>query len=272
MSEFVTDKSFDLERIYEYILSIQVSLGGFSFFVSEPSGKKLLAYKSTSLKISNENVIARHFKEWANSEELLQKPFAKHQIFYFTDKFTTVPGYYYSKHQKDEITQLVFEEQDDSEIAATKVKTLDIHLLFAVSEELKTVFANKFGEYELIHPLKNILRKLPSVEKENGLVLLFDVDKFYLALYNKQQLLLVNSFKVLHANDVVYYLLTALKQLNIQPQGTQLFLAGEIFQELETKVLLKRYFGAINFWKPEDGAQHNCNILKEPFFKFPVLF
>ena len=46
MHDLVTEESFDLEKTYEYILSIQVSLDGFSFSILDITRKKYLALKS----------------------------------------------------------------------------------------------------------------------------------------------------------------------------------------------------------------------------------
>ena len=45
MYDLVNETGFNLEKSQEYILSIQISLDGFSFSVVSPSDNKLLAFK-----------------------------------------------------------------------------------------------------------------------------------------------------------------------------------------------------------------------------------
>jgi len=61
----------------------------------------------------------------------------------------------------------------------------------------------------------------------------------------------VNSFSTSHPTDVLFYILSVLKQKEISPQKTKLLLAGDIFPEGEIyKSLIQRFNGA-DFFIPE---------------------
>ena len=72
MSELVSYEWFDIEKTYKYILSIQVSLDGFSFSVLSQHEDNVLAFKTNQLKISSAALIPRRFNDWLESEELLK--------------------------------------------------------------------------------------------------------------------------------------------------------------------------------------------------------
>ena len=97
MFEFDTDAAFDIEKTSEYILSIQVSLDGFSFSVVHPGNNRILAFKHTPLKISSESILSRHFESWTSTEDLWTKPFRKTRLIVFSPRFSLIPEIFYQK-------------------------------------------------------------------------------------------------------------------------------------------------------------------------------
>ncbi|NOR76338.1 MAG: DUF3822 family protein [Draconibacterium sp.] len=244
MSELVSSESFDVEKTYEYILSIQVSLDGFSFSIHSQQ-QNILALKSTQLKISNTVLISRRFNDWLESEELIKRPFKKIRVFVFSNKFTLIPEKYYLDTLKQKVASLLFEENSELEIAENVISKLSTRLIFALPTGLNNVIAEQIGECEIVHPIKTILNSLPKTFKENGLVLLFDVKDFYIVLFRKDKVLLINNFKMTHVNDVVYYILTTLKQLEIPTSKTSLHITDSINKLPEIENSLKTYFNEI---------------------------
>jgi hypothetical protein len=245
MLELVTNELFDLEKTHEYVLSIQVSLNGFSFFIELPAENKLLAVKNSPLKISNDTLIARHFNEWVINEDLLQKPFKKIRVIIYSDKFTLVPDKYFHDTLKSKIPHLLFDENSELEIAENVIGKLNTRLIFTLPPGINNVISDKIGECEIVHPVKIILNNLPEIKNENGLILFFDSKHFYILLFNKDKILFVNSFKHAHVNDIVYYVLTTLKQLKILFSETELFLSNTNNNYAIIKDSLKPYFEEI---------------------------
>ncbi len=245
MHDLVTNETFDLEKTYEYRLSIQVSLDGFSFFIELPGENKLLAFKNSPLKISSGTLLVRHFKEWITRENILQKPFKKIRIIVYGEKFTLVPEKIFQNTLKSEIPRFLFDKNADLEIAENIIGKLESRLIFVLPTGINSVFREQIGECEIVHPVKIILNNLPKTKKEYGLILLFDAKFSYILCFNTKKILLTNSFKPAHVNDVVYYVLTTLKQLEILYSETELFLVGSHKKYPEIKDALKSYFSEI---------------------------
>lgn len=268
MHDLVTEQSFDLEKTYEYILSIQVSLNGFSFSVMLPENEKLLAYKSHTIKISSIALLTRHFSEWFKTEEIIQKPFKKNRIIISNEFFSLVPDVFFQESLKSLFPQLLYDEKNSVELAENVIPKLNAKLIFALPDGFNETIQSNIGECEIIHPVKLILNHLPEIPNENGLVLFFDSKNFYTILFNKQEVLLVNNFKMAHETDVLYYVLSMLKQLNISTKATAIFITGlsEYKDEIENK--LKNIFpnvsqldSVINFSGTERTVPflHHCN-------------
>jgi hypothetical protein len=245
MSELVSYDRFDVEKTYEYILSIQVRLDGFSFSVLSQQGDKILAFKTIQLKISSISLISRRFNEWIESEELLKKPFKKIRVIIFGEKFTLIPEKYYQNSLNQNISSILFEDNNEPEIAENAIGEFGERLIFALPQGLNKVITEQIGECEIVHPIKIILSNLPKTEIENGLILLFDAKNFYIVIFEKNKLVLANNFKMVHANDVVYYVLTTLKQLGIPTSETDLFIIDSINRLPKIEDSLQPYFSEI---------------------------
>ena len=83
---------------------------------------------------------------------------------------------------------------------------------------------------------------LNKTKEDNTIILLLDTKYFYAVLFSQNKILLVNSFKMNHVNDIVYYILTTLQQLGISPKKTSLFLADAFNKLPEIENSLNPHF------------------------------
>jgi len=246
MYGLVTDKSFKVEKTFVYILSIQVSLNGFSFSILSQTEDKLLAFKAEPLKISNPALISRRFEEWVNSEELLKKPFSKIRLIYFSKQFSLLPDQYSQKDVKLKTGEFLFEDSSKQEIAENVIQIFNSKLLFCLPKGFNQVVQDQIGEHTVVHPVKIVLNNLPKINEGIGLVLLFDVNNFYLVLFDDSKVLLTNNFNIANENDALYYVFSTLKQLFVPASQTHLYLSDSQSNLTTYKELFQRYFKEIN--------------------------
>lgn len=263
MDEFVTDKSFDLEKTFEYILSIQVSLNGFSFSVVCPAKNKLLAFNHTPLKISSESLITRRFNDWISSKSLLSKTFKKVRLILFNKEFTLVPEKYFNSEIKAEIPDLLFEKKKNTEIAENIIIDQKSRIIFLLPNGLHKIITSYFGEYEIIHPIKLVANQHVKTDKKYVLNLIIERGNFYITLFKKDKIFLCNNFDYVHTNDLIYYVLTILKQLSISPKETELVYYG-IFKDQNTLSTLQKYFTDTKEFSTSLALNIDAN------FQFPV--
>lgn len=270
MHEFI-DESFDLDKSHEYILSIQVCLNGFSFSIVKPSESKLVCFKSTTLKISSSSLLARRFNDWVKSNPVLMRPYLKIRGIIFSEKFTLVPEPLYHRKFHNEITHILFEDSNKLHVAENVVKKLNAKLLFDLPDQLPEILKRTIGECEIIHPVKLLINHLKNDTEDNTLTLLFNAKNMYFVLTGKETLIMANSYQINHPNDVLYFALTAPKQLNINPKSTHLLYSGkpnfkeEIDRKLENYFLSARTITTDKLKYPE---KLNNNILNENMLLF----
>jgi hypothetical protein len=270
MFEWIDD-TFDLENTKHYNLSIQVSLGGFSFSIVDPQKNQLVVLKHIPLKISSEVFIARRLTECIETEKLLQNTFQKTKIIVFTEKFTLIPEHLFVAEEKKNMLHSLFEISDENRIEENSLEKFKTKLLFSLPDKLETVFGENNPGFSFVHPLSVIAGQLPPIKKEYGLVALFEHAFLYTFFYKNAEILHANRFSIKHMNDAVFFLITIFNQLKINRNETELFVAGSLNIPDEPEKITGSYFREISLLdqpgiiiKPEFKN-------KRPYKLFPLL-
>jgi len=262
MSDLINDDSFEIAKTKQYILSIQVSLDGFSFLIVHPDEKRIVAYKSSPLKISSDISLARHLKEWLETENLLKNQFKIVRAFIFTENFTLVPEEYFGQEKHRNLISVLFDKKTDNHFVENKIVDLNTNLFFPVSHDVSAILNNFFNKnVEIFHPVTNLIQTPVESQKRNVSFILSTKKFFYLVIFRNHKLLLANSFQTQHSNDLVYNVINTFQQLEIARSETKVYLAGSIYQNSEIEALLKPFFENVGNLKME-GIIANPEIIE----------
>lgn len=256
MFDFVEDY-FKIENTSDYTLSIQVSLNGFSFCISQPGNDSVIAFKATPLKISSLTLLPRRFKEWCSSEPILQKHFQKIRLVLFSNKFTLVPRSLHQNQLNEELSYLLFKDGEQLRMAENLIESLDAKLLFALPDNFQQAIVESIGDYELWHPAKLMVKNLDKVSQANMVQLLFNQNYLYVFIKNKNKIIFTNIFTIKHSNDAVYYLLSTLKQFKLSTKETKLLFGGKSPFKNDSIEKLRNYFASC------EGYKTNYKLLPE---------
>ena len=258
MFDLVTENSFDLNKTKEYHLSIQVNLDGFSFFIVNPKENQLVAFRHETLRISNEAFVARRASEWMEEQEIFTHPYKRVQLVHWSKQFALVPQGWTNEGSKS-VLQLLYHDKIKDNILVNHLSDFHKSLIFTMPAQLQEFIKKKFPECFIYHPLKKISGNLPELHSNSGhgLVLAVSPENFYLLIYSKSDILLMNHYRFSHANDVVYYVLSVLKQLGISPKRTELLLSGVIKKEDKIKEMLEPHFYSTNYLSPITSIHFN---------------
>ncbi len=247
MSDFIKDDSFEVEKTKDYKLSIQVNLDGFSFLISHPVQKRIVAFKSTSLLISSEILLARRLKEWLENEELLKRQFQSVQVFIFTENFTIVPDEFFENERQKILTSVLFEKKPNNHFEENKIEGFSSYLFFSIQQDVFNVVNHFFSKnIEIIHPVTQLIQTPVESDNRNSAIILPSKKFFYLVILSKGRLLLANCFQSLHPSDLIYNIINSFQQLEISRSNTNLYLGGSFNQNNEIKELIRPYFENIS--------------------------
>ena len=252
MSEIITDISFDLTRTKDYILSIQVSLDGFYFSVIHKDNNQLLALGNYPAIISSEKFLGRRFFEWASSEQYFNNIFSEARLIYYTGRVTLVPGDYYDYNHQDDILNLIFGKTAGFSSHDNYWPDNKCNLIFSIPDSFLNPAVQKFQDLKIIHPLSVLnLKAREYIQNNNNIFVLYLENKgFSHLLYYNNTLVSVNSYNIQTIDDVIYFVLSILKQNNINPRETKFFIAGDTAERKELDARLKQYAHSTQSFKP----------------------
>jgi hypothetical protein len=243
MFDLSKDVSFDIQKTKDYILSIQVSLDGFSFLIVHPDEKRIVAFKNTSVLISSENLLARRIKEWIEEEALLKSQFKSVNVFIASEHFQLIPQSFYEQEYRRNITSTLFDKKVHNHFLEDTIESINAKLLYPVSQDVTGVLKQSLGEdIQIIHPVAHILKKARDLEKINRAFVLPQNKFFYLLVFYNNSVVLANSFPSLHPNDMVFHIVNSFQQLEADRNNTEIYLSGSTNQNNEIRSLLRSYF------------------------------
>ncbi|WP_340113824.1 DUF3822 family protein [Maribellus mangrovi] len=254
MYDFVDD-SFNNENSHENILSIQVSLNGFSFCIQDTNNQRILFFKHIDLKISSPQLILRRFTEWINDEEALRWSYRQKKLIYIGPQFTLLPQQFESEPVKHDLKKLLFTGNEE-EFAENWIEEIHSKLFFSLPTGLNSTIQEQLGHVRIAHPITPIIRAHFRHPAETSLVLFFDNTNMYLTLKQKGQLVIANKFNVNHTNDAVYYALSVAKQLKTDAKSCAVLLVGRSAYLKGLNEHLQQHFAELG-WLPSEKSMAN---------------
>jgi len=261
MFDFTTDDSFEIEKTIQYSLSIQVSLDGFSFTAFDTLKNKVVAFKTTHVKISSENLLVRHLKDWLETESFLKKRFKYVRIFIYSTTFTIIPEEFCGEKLSENLNSLLFQEDTTVELTENKIACINARLVFPVMRDLISLLNQFFNsKKEILHPILAFLSKPVESEKRNCAFIITTQMFFYLVIYRNGKLLFANSFPYLHHTDLVYNVLNSFKLMETARSETELFVCDVMNKNTEIEDLLKPYFKPISKLKTDKTISNHKEL------------
>ncbi len=212
-------------------LSIQLSLNGFSFFISSQQlNSDALAFRFDSRK--SEKELLEVLSDFIIKHEVLQQNFRKVTITYSDYIFSVVPQEIFQEEQKENYLKYNVKPLASDQLFHTNV--LQNEIVFSIPEVIKTKLEEYYDITQFNH-LSSVLLNHISKEYKQSLshrIFIYSYeDFFYVLVLNGQQLLFCNTFPYETTGDFLYYLLFAFEQLNLNSTKETLYLLNAINED-----------------------------------------
>lgn len=226
------------------ILSIQVSLDGFSFNVQNEQRSAILNSHTTQFESSTTPEHAlEEIKACFKDKRVLEEEYKKVYVTYSNELFTLVPQDFFDKNKLTDYLKfntkilktdfLTYDQLPDQEL-------VNVYVPYA---NINNYFFDCFGSFTFYHSLSVLIKNtlLDSDVLETVLTAYFSQSYFELVIRTGKKLLLANSFTYQAPEDVVYYILFCAEQLNLNPETIKLNLLGDIHADSKIYELLYKY-------------------------------
>ena len=237
------DAGFDVGKSSQYRMTIQFSLGGFSYALLDVPSNMLIGmecYQSDALADSND--VFQALERALESKELNNKTF--HSVVCLIDNrvCTLVPAPLFDAREASTYLDFSFQAMDGQIVLHEELKTEKCVNVFAMPKTLRNRIAAKWEKARITH-FSTVFVDAALRYAPEGKAAFVNVKSrsFDLAIVDNGHLVFFNNFKFNTKADFAYFLLFALEQNQFSPLDMPVCFSGLILSDSEIIELCSRY-------------------------------
>jgi hypothetical protein len=247
------DKSFDLENINNYHLSLQVYLKGFSFCLLDRERNKFIALGNYYFdKITTYTILLNEIEEIFNNEELLKQNYQHVKLLFATPKYSYIPSPFFDSKQIENLFEFNHKKKHDDEIHSNYIFGNSSYTVYSVPRFIETFFKDKFPNLKIYHHSCPLIEEILLKEKLNTpkprVFLNILPDIFDFIIIEEGKLKLFNSFAYNSNTDFQYFVLNTFDQLSLSPIDIPVSIMGIIKRDDIKIENLKKFIRQINYY------------------------
>lgn len=244
----------DFNKSEQYILSIRLSTDGFSFSIYHPQQESEVYFSASP--VNTQRSMAANVKAYLTETEELKHPFKQVNILIHTSRYTTVPLELY----EDEQTELLFYQnlpaQNNEVILCNILGKSNIVILFGLDKLTHLFLTEHFPNARLfasISPLAEYFSHKCKQNEGRKLFAIFHPESMEVIGFEKEKLLLLNTYSTPTFHDSSYYLLNVWQQAGFDQEKDALYIHGNsrMAQWEELLLLLQKYIRKLFIINPQ---------------------
>ena len=184
-------------------------------------------------------------------EDALKKKYPSVVVGFDTPFHTMVPAPLYDPGQNGRYLEFNFGKKVYGQVKADKLEEIDAFNVCGIPQQLIDIAEANYKEAAFFHRSTAIIRAIYNHQKINPVPACIYLNRrgqfIDLASMEAGRLVFFNSYSCTGKEDVLYYTLYAIEQLNLRPENVQLFISGMIDNDSETHLLLGQYINQVSF-------------------------
>ncbi len=251
----ITNSIVDYLNLQENHLSIQLSLDGYSFCVFNKIQNEIGVFAVYEFE---NNVISPYkhlelIEQLYKKEILLQVKYDSVSVSHFNNLVTQVPQSFFDKNNLENYLQHTVKVLENDFISYDEVLNSEIVNVYIPFVNINNFLLDQYGSFIYKHSTTILIEKLLNNYKNlDGDYCFVNVSKnnLEIIILKNKKLELFNSFSFTTKEDFIYHILFVAEQLNLNPEGFNLVLLGDIEKESELYTILYQYIRNIKFYEP----------------------
>ena len=230
-------------------LSIQFSLDGFSFYISNYQNdiQKFTSFTFTKALKSPE-LILKEIQEIFKNEKCLQQDFETVNVIHQNNLSTLVPNQYFKKSNLNNYLKYSIKTIATDLIVYDELNTIKAKNVYIPFVNINNFIFQNFGEFEYKHHSSILIEKL-VLQSNNSLNFFINISQslFDIVVIKDSKILFYNIFEYQTKEDFIYYILFTLEQLDLSTETTNISIIGAINEQSELYKILYTYIRNISF-------------------------
>jgi len=241
-------ENFDINNITKSILSIQISLDGFSFVISPSDSHTIVDYIYIKRIESQNN--HRLIEELTSFNGFDQKEFYSIRIIVHETNFTLVPDTIFDLKDMKTYLKLNHPPRSKSKNISHRIPAAKAVCVFSMEESLLDILKNKFPGADFYHTSLPLSSSAINKNLQGCYIQCFE-KTVEVVVVRDQKLVFYNVFELQNENDLVYYVLSVYKSTGLDPHLHPLFISGILPGTSASIELAGKYVKDIQFYIPE---------------------
>ncbi|UCG28737.1 MAG: DUF3822 family protein [Bacteroidales bacterium] len=265
------DETLDINITKSYHISIQASLNGFSYCLLDTVRNKYVALKHYAFN-KEKNNLEDNLKKVLAEDEFLKLEYKSSKLIYISKKSTLIPVPLFSKDNLNDYLTFNHTVEEKEDIHFNKLKGADAYVVFAIPGFFSSVFNKSLPSLKIYHQsspfIENIFWAGRDKKDQDRVYLNISGGIFDIAVISGKKLSLYNCFSMQNENDLNYFVLYIFEQLKLDPEKTELVLAGEISKTMKHYEILKKYIRHLSFEKTNNQFTYSYTFNEIPAHTF----
>ena len=245
----------NIDNISNKRLSVQFSLTGLSFLVTQPSTKEVSFFLEKKLESNpSPEELLECLKKAIRENEGLQENFDEIIVIYATNLYALVPTSLFDETKASDYLKLNSKILANDFVAYDTLENSDLTIVYIPYININNYLFERFGLFKYFHSTTLLLNYILNVEKhaKKPKVYLNVMDNLFDIIVMKNGgLLLCNTYEYKTPEDFIYYILFCLEQLKLNPDSIEFIISGNINQDDDLYSILYTYIRNISFIKHE---------------------
>ena len=259
----LTDETFDINRLDNYNLLVQISDKSFAYSLYDNHRNKFVLLRSTEIKSDNTSKYIETISSVITKDEIIPNIKTQIKILFYNKNTIIVPNAFYNEDKKHEILGFNVSIDKNDIILSNKLRNNDYNI-FSINNDLLNFLNEKFSNNIIYNQASIIINEntLNSAKDKTKIIIDSNSNFIDVTLIEKGNLKFKNTFEYKTTTDFVFFVLNIYDKFELQPEKVEIYISGKITSISDEVLLLKNYIKKIKFLKTSLNYSYIFNDIK----------
>jgi hypothetical protein len=240
-------ENFNINSISKSILSIQISLDGFSFVISPAENLANPDYIYINRLNSKSGNLINVLSSFTGFDS---REFYSIRIIVHVSTFALVPETIFELKDMKAYLNLNHPHKINRKNLSNTISSAAAVSVFSIEEELYKLLKNKFPGADFCHSSLPLCTMALNMEIDVCTIQVYE-KSMELAIVKNKKLVHYNIYELQGENDIIYFILNAYKSTELNQLNAPLIISGVLPKNSETLIFIKKYFKDVRFYSTD---------------------
>jgi hypothetical protein len=246
------DKFYSKDNSIHYHLSLQIDTEGLSYCILDIERKHYIAFQKYVFGKSGDMIaFIDKVENCLKEDSLLESSFNSSSLIYLTQKSTLIPNVFFDEHNLRDYFEFNHPLEELDEMHYNVIPEINASNVFALPTYLANLLYGKFKGLRFYHQATPFIKSvLKDFRNESSVHINLNPGFFDIVVKQENKLRLYNTFLYQNDTDLLYYVLFAVNQLNLNLATIPVTICGEMSDRVSFQGSLSKYIPKLMYLEP----------------------